>query len=326
MSTNTQNNYKIFLSKAEITKLKELTITYQNLFPKQKDALSTLVREIILKTATALKDLKYIISVDVENMLDTPMFYELKNKIVANNLNNEFNDFFKQLLQIYEVRKTIDHHTITEETIAFRSTKETKEELESIIMMNLKISNNHIFTDLVKYFIHLSPLKQHDIMFWDLRRRLFNILQNIKKETIILNVNNIKIKPFTILNPETNNDYFTLIGLNIHNGKIVTIPLNEITCLAECERTNYFDKEELYNLSLYTDYSSKLGEFVFKIINEDFDKTKFFKKHPNYTTNNNNTYTLWIRPIEFFYLSDDIKQQLEIIKYPKRYDKFKILL
>ena len=126
MSTNTQNNYKIFLSKAEITKLKELTITYQNLFPKQKDALSTLVREIILKTATALKDLKYIISVDVENMLDTPMFYELKNKIVANNLNNEFNDFFKQLLQIYEVRKTIDHHTITEEPLLFGQLKKLK--------------------------------------------------------------------------------------------------------------------------------------------------------------------------------------------------------
>ncbi len=324
--SNTQNNYKIFLSKPEVTKLKELTLTYQNLFPKQKDALSTLVREIILKTAIALRDLKYIISVDIDNMLDTPMFNELNNQLKTNNMNDDFNSFFKQLLQIYEIRKTIDHHTITEESIAFRSTKETKEELESIITMNLKISNNHIFTDLVKYFIHLSPFKQHDIMFFNIRRHLFNILQTNKKETIILNINNQKIKPFCILNPESQNDYFSLIGINIYTNKIVTIPLNEITYLSECERTNYFDKEELYNLSLYFDYSSKLGEFIFKIVDDNFNKNSFFELHPNYTINNNDTYSLWIRPIEFFNIEDTIKSKLEIIKYPKRYEKFKNLL
>lgn len=326
MSTNTQNNYKIFLSKKEISKLKNLADTYQNFFPKQKDALSTLVREIILKTATALKDLKYIISVDIANMLDTPMFSELNNKLEDNDLYEEFNSFFKQLLQVYEIRKTIDHNTITEETISFRSTKETKDELENIIQMNLKISNNHIFTDLVKYFLHLTPFKQYDIMFWDIRRRLFNLIQNNKKETIILNINNEKIKPFSIINPETEEDYFSLMGINIYTNKITIIPLNEIISLSECERTNYFDKEELYNLSLYFDYSTKLGEFVFKIIDESFDKNNFFNKYPNYVLKSNDVYSLWIRPSEFLNIEDNIKNQIEILKYPKRYEKFQNLI
>ncbi len=326
MSINNQNNYKIFLSKKEITKLKNLANTYQNLFPKQKDAVSTFVREIILKTATALKDLKYIISIDIDNMLDTLMFSSLKNELKNNNLNDEFYSFFKQLLQIYEIRKIIDHNTITEETISFRSTKETKDELESIIAMNLKISNNHIFTDLVKYFIHLTPFRQYDIMFWEIRRRLFNIIQNIKKETIVLNINNQKIKPFAILNPESEDSYFSLMGININTEKIVIIPLNEITYLAECERTNFFDKEELYNLSLFYDYSSKLGEFIFKINDNSFDSSNFFKSHPNYSINKDGSYNLWIRPIEFLNIEDKIKNHLEILKFPKRYDKFKKLL
>jgi hypothetical protein len=79
---------------------------------------------------------------------------------------DDFNDFIKQLLQIYEVRNVINHNTYTEEEKSFRSTKDTKLELENIIKMNLKISNNHIFTDLVKYFIHLSPFKQFDIIVY----------------------------------------------------------------------------------------------------------------------------------------------------------------
>ncbi len=326
MSTNNQNNYKIFLSKKEISQLKKLANTYQNLFPKQKDAVSTLVREIILKTATALSDLKYIINIDIDNMLDTPMFSHLKDELNNSSLNEEFYDFFKQLLQIYEIRKIIDHNTITEETISFRSTKETKDELESIITMNLKISNNHIFTDLVKYFLHLTPFKQYDIMFWEIRRRLFSIIQNIKKETIILNINNQKIKPFYILNPESEDNYFSLMGINIYTNKIVIIPLNEITSLSECERTNYFDKEELYNLTLYYDYSSKLGEFIFKPCDDTFDYTSFLNNYPNHTLNKDGSYTLWIRPIEFVNIDDGIKNKLEILKYPKRYDKFKNLL
>lgn len=326
MSTNTQNNYKIFLSKKEVSKLKKLADTYQNFFPKQKDALSTLVREIIIKTATALKDLKYIISIDINNMLDTPMFCELNNNLKDNDLLENFNSFFKQLLQLYEIRKIIVHNTITEEAISFRSTKETKEELESIILMNLKISNNHIFTYLVKYFLHLTPFKQYDIMFWDVRRRLFNLIQNNKKETIILNINNEKIKPFSIINPETEDDYFSLIGVNIYTNKIVIIPLNEIISLSECERTNYFNNEELYDLSLYFDYSSKLGEFVFKIVDDTFGKNNFFKKYPNYVLKGDDIYSLWIRPIEFFTMEDNIKNQIEVLKYPKRYDKFKNLI
>ena len=163
-------------------------------------------------------------------------------------------------------------------------------------------------------------------MFWEIRRRLFSIIQNLKKETVILNINNQKIKPFSILNPESEDDYFSLMGININTNKIVIIPFNEITTLTECERTVYFNKEELYNLALYFDYSSKLGEFIFKIKNDSFDYTSFLKSYPNHILNKDGSYTLWIRPIEFVNIDDEIKNQLEIVKYPKRYDKFKNLL
>ena len=116
------------------------------------------------------------------------------------------------------------------------------------------------------------------------------------------------------------------MGINVYTNKITIIPLNEIISLSECERTNYFDKEELYNLSLYFDYSTKLGEFVFKIIDESFDKNNFFNKYPNYVLKSNDVYSLWIRPSEFLNIEDNIKNQIEILKYPKRYEKFQNLI
>jgi hypothetical protein len=79
-------------------------------------------------------------------------------------------------------------------------------------------------------------------------------------------------------------------------------------------------------LSLYFDYSSKLGEFVFKIVDDTFDKNNFFKKYPNYVLKGDDSYSLWIRPIEFFTMEDNIRNQIEVLKYPKRYDKFKNLI
>lgn len=315
-----QNNYKIYLSKEEVKSLENLTITYQNFFPKQKDALSTLIRTIIIKTATALRDLRFVIDNDIEQILNTHSYSNFAEKLKDENMMADFNDFIKQLLQIYEVRNVIGHNTYTEEEKSFRSTKETKDELENIIKMNLKISNNHIFTDLVKYFIHLSPFKQFDLMFWDLKKRLFRIVQNISKETIILNINGRKIKPYKIIPAESLDKYFSLLGLNIHTNKIEIIPFNTITSLEECERVKYFSKEELYNLELYHSYSSKTGKFTFKIINPHFDSKTFFNRHPNYQINNDETYTLWIRPLEFLELN--LENDIEVIQYPKRYEQF----
>lgn len=321
-NTNIQNNYKIFLSKDEIKQLDKLALFYQEQFPKQKDALSTLIRTIIIKTATSLKDLRFIINNDIEHILNTPVFSTFSEKLKEENMVDDFNDFIKQLLQIYEVRNVINHNTYTEEEKSFRSTKDTKLELENIIKMNLKISNNHIFTDLVKYFIHLSPFKQFDIMFWDIKRHLFRIIQNIQKETIILNINGHKIKPYKIMLAENKDKYYSLIGLNINTNKIVIIPINTIITLEECERVEYFTKEEQYNLELYYSYSTKPGKFTFNIIDNNFDKNTFFLTHPNYQTNKDGSFSMWIRPLEFMELDENIKNNLEMLEYPKRYQQF----
>ena len=43
------------------------------------------------------------------------------------------------------------------------------------------------------------------------------------------------------------------------------------------------------------------------IIDNNFDKNTFFLTHPNYQTNKDGSFSMWIRPLEFMELDENIK-------------------
>lgn len=191
-------NFYCILSKKEIDELKKILDRHRNSFRIQQNALSSLMKRIILNTYLFINNNEVDIDEDIKNILKKKYYKDLDSNISDSLFNDtKLRDFIVELVRIRTLKKYInpveDDNEDELEKKQFRLSNEDTE-IMSIIMGSSSLTRPEYISSLIRYF--LRSHNRREILYYE---NVLTIEKAVRDKEYVV-VRNRKIKPALIIN------------------------------------------------------------------------------------------------------------------------------
>ena len=248
---NDGTNFYVLLTQREIDKLEKILKENSAMFPKQKNALSTLLKLIIENTYLYINNKEFDIDDDINKVLDKIYFDDLDNNFKELiKTNSKARDFIVELVRVRTLKKYTNPSDPQEELIKkqFRLANEDTLSM-SILLGSAALSSPDYIASLIRYFLNSNK-------FEILNYRKVLMIERAIREKQYLIIDNRKVKPIGFVNWSTVIRIKELLYFDETNKKLLHYPL-----------VSYFYEKNIEATELKYSLNS-LEEKIINLVNE----------------------------------------------------------